>query len=245
MLKIKNWARFQHFKDRKPPWIKLYRDLLDDLKWHELDAEAAKVLVMLWLIASEYDGSLPSLKDLAFRLRCSEKSIKSSISKLDHWLLQDDIGTISDNTLMSPRYQDDAISDIGVKALARSRETETETETEGEKERMRGNGKPDLKTLIDLGVNEQAAIDWLAVRKAKRAPLTATVIADLTREAAKAGIPISEAVLICARKSWQGFNAAWDWRSAADAGARHGRSTLEERNLAIARNWKPPKDEQL
>ena len=30
-MRIKNWNRFQHFKDRKPPWIKLYRDILDDL----------------------------------------------------------------------------------------------------------------------------------------------------------------------------------------------------------------------
>ena len=51
-MKIKNWSQFQHFKDRRPPWIKLYRDILDDIEWHELDAKSAKVLVMLWLIAS-------------------------------------------------------------------------------------------------------------------------------------------------------------------------------------------------
>jgi hypothetical protein len=31
-IRIKNWAQFQHFKDRKPPWVKLYRDLLDDME---------------------------------------------------------------------------------------------------------------------------------------------------------------------------------------------------------------------
>src|SRR3990167_6050793 len=108
-LKIKGWARFQHFRDRKPPWIKLYRDLLDDIQWHELDAEAAKVLVSMWLIASETDGILPTMKELSFRLRVSEKVIKSNVSKLDHWLIQDD---------------------ITMKALARSQETERETETE-------------------------------------------------------------------------------------------------------------------
>ena len=73
MTKIKNWHKFQHFKDRKPPWVKLYRDLLDDIDWHELDSKAAKVLVMLWLIASEEDGQIPEIKRLAFRLRISEK----------------------------------------------------------------------------------------------------------------------------------------------------------------------------
>ena len=35
MNRIRNFDKFQHFKDRRPPWIKLYRDLLEDLDWHE------------------------------------------------------------------------------------------------------------------------------------------------------------------------------------------------------------------
>lgn len=111
-MKIKNWRKFQHFKDRRPPWIKLYRELLDDVDWHDLDPLAAKVLVMLWLIASEYDGELPPVRKLAFRLRMPEKQLNSIISTLSSWLEQIDITPISD------RYQSDAP------------ETETETETD-------------------------------------------------------------------------------------------------------------------
>jgi hypothetical protein len=113
-MKIKNWSQFQHFKDRRPPWIKLYRDILDDIEWHELDAKSAKVLVMLWLIASESDGVIPDTKKLAFRLRMTEKDTEASLIKLSHWLEQDDINVISDG------YQGDLP------------ETETERETEGE-----------------------------------------------------------------------------------------------------------------
>jgi len=28
MLRVKNWGKFQHYKDRNPPWIKLHRGLL-------------------------------------------------------------------------------------------------------------------------------------------------------------------------------------------------------------------------
>ena len=115
-MKIKNWNKFQHFKDRRPPWVKLYRDLLDDVEWFELDATSSKALVMFWLIASEYDGELPDAKTLAFRLRTSESAIKTICSKLSHWLEQDDI------TMISERYQLDAP------------ETERETETYTEKE---------------------------------------------------------------------------------------------------------------
>lgn len=76
-----------------------------------------------------------------------------------------------------------------------------------------------LKTLLDLGVEEQAAKDWLKVRRAKRAPLTKTAVDDLQREAGKAGIPVGQAVLICARKNWQGFNASWDWHSGVQIAA--------------------------
>ena len=124
MTSIKNWTKFQHFKDRRPPWIKLYRDLLDDLEWHQLDPQAAKTLVMLWLIASESDGNLPEIKTLAFRLRMSEKDVLTCVNKLSHWLDQVDIKPISQ------RYQDDLP------------ETETETEIEKRQNSLSGSSFP-------------------------------------------------------------------------------------------------------
>lgn len=94
--RIKNWSKFQHFKDRRPPWVKLYRDLLDDIEWHQLEPRAAKALVMLWLIASENDGELPAVGTLAFRLRISEPAVVETLDKLSHWLIQDDITPSSD-----------------------------------------------------------------------------------------------------------------------------------------------------
>ena len=123
-LRIKNWSKHQHFKDRTPPWIKLYRDILDDPDWHDLDGDSAKILISLWLIASEDDshtGVLPDERRLAFRLRISEKQLKIHLNKLSNWLIRDDIETISD------RHQSDAPERAG-------EETETEGETEGETE---------------------------------------------------------------------------------------------------------------
>ena len=116
-MQIKNWSKFQHFRDRKPPWIKLYRDILDDREWHNLDPKAAKTLVMLWVIASEDDGRLPDEETLAFRLRLSIQQLRNDISKLGHWVVQDDID------LISSEYQHDALE----------RETEKETEREAKK----------------------------------------------------------------------------------------------------------------
>lgn len=116
---VKNWHKFQHFKDRRPPWIKLYRDILDDMEWHELDGESAKALVMLWLIASEYEGTLPEVKVLAFRLRCSEADVTRHISALEKWLERSDIAPIS--PVISP-----AISDGYQETRPEKRREETE-----------------------------------------------------------------------------------------------------------------------
>lgn len=103
-MRIKNYSRFQHFKDRSPPWVKLYRDLLDDPDWHELDDRSSKILVMLWLIASEdenKDGVLPDDRKLCFRLRIKKSELDQVVTNLSHWLEHFDDG------LITSCYQDD------------------------------------------------------------------------------------------------------------------------------------------
>ncbi len=186
-MKIKNWSKFQHFKDRKPPWVKLYRDVLDDLDWHELDPLASKVLVMCWLIASEDEGRLPNAKTLAFRLRMSEKQTLDCLNKLSHWLEQDDINVISS------QYQLDS--------LETERETEAEAETKKEKKAT--------AVVCPSDVGLEVWQDWLQLRKAKRAPVTNTVLNSARKESEKAGISLNAFLTIwCARGS-QGLEASW------------------------------------
>ena len=144
--KVKNWRKFQHFKDRRPPWIKLYRDLLDDLEWFELDATSSKHLINLWLIASEFDGKLPSVEILCFRLRLKKQEVTSILSKLSHWLEQDDI------TMISEVYQDDS--------------TETETETEKEKETHTPEGVSDevFNDFVKLRKGLKAPVTQTAIK---------------------------------------------------------------------------------
>ena len=101
--KIRNWENYQHFKNgsRNPPWIKLYKDLLNNPDWHELDGDSAKVLIMLWMVASENSGNLPDLKKVAFRLRMNEAKLNKIILGLSGWVLPNDINMISS------RCQDD------------------------------------------------------------------------------------------------------------------------------------------
>jgi hypothetical protein len=178
-MRIKNWDRFQHFKDRKPIWIKLYRDLLDDLNWHELDPKSAKALVMIWLIASEDLGILPETKTLAFRLRMSEKETKEVVTRLSSWLEQDDINAISEG------YQDD---------MPEKRREETKKEKEIE---------------APEGVSQQVWESFVKQRKTKKAQVTDLVINGIKKEADKAGWTMDMALNEIIVRNWVSFKAEW------------------------------------
>ncbi len=93
-MRIKNWNRFQHYNpsDRKKPgWIKLYHDLLDDPEWHRLSGKSAKGLILLWLVASEDNGFLPDNNKLAFRLRTTELDVEEILNEInEHWLCDEE-----------------------------------------------------------------------------------------------------------------------------------------------------------
>ena len=59
------------------------------------------------------------------------------------------------------------------------------------------------------GVDDQVWADFLQIRKAKRSPLTATALAGIEREAAKAGIGLQQALEVCCESGWAGFKADW------------------------------------
>ena len=58
-LHIRNWERFQQYKDREPRWIKLYRSLNRNYEWCQLSDKARSQLVGLWLLAAELGNQIP------------------------------------------------------------------------------------------------------------------------------------------------------------------------------------------
>lgn len=89
-------------------------------------------------------------------------------------------------------------------------------------------------------VSEQIWRDWLALRKAKRAPVSATVIEAATAEAAKADMTLEAFLRIwCARGS-QGLQA--DWLKPHERGTTpviqiNRQEAIEQRNRAVGDRW--------
>lgn len=59
-LAIKDFGLFQHYRNRNPPWIKLYGTLLTDLKFLQMPEAAQAQLVKLWILASQFGHPLPN-----------------------------------------------------------------------------------------------------------------------------------------------------------------------------------------
>lgn len=69
-LYVKNWEKYQHYKNRCPPWIKLHVNTLNDRAFASLSLASRGLLLQLWILASEQDGKVPyDLDEIRFRLR--------------------------------------------------------------------------------------------------------------------------------------------------------------------------------
>ena len=183
LLKPKNWDKFQHYKDRCPPWIKLHRDILNDRIFASLPIASKALAPLLWLLASESkDGTFNAAsEELAFRLHIASKDIESGLNPLI------DKGFFIDaSTMLAPCYQP-AIP-------------ERETEGERETEKKVSIEIPDWVPLNDWN-------DFVAMRKQIKKPMTdrakVIVLAKL-HEMQNRGVDISVVLQNSIANNWQG-----------------------------------------
>lgn len=80
-------------------------------------------------------------------------------------------------------------------------------EKSNKEERERKRSAPPLARPED--VTEQTWADWLALRKAKHAPVTATVLKTARAEAEKAGMPLQRFLEVWCMRGSQGLQADW------------------------------------
>lgn len=59
------------------------------------------------------------------------------------------------------------------------------------------------------GVSQEVWDSFMAIRKAKRAPMTTVALAGIKKEADKAGIGLQDALAMACARGWQGFKASW------------------------------------
>jgi len=203
--KVRNWDRFQHYRNRCPPWIKLHRSLLDDADYAACPAASAKLLPLIWLVASEDHGRLPDVRRLAFRLRVSEQVARAALSDLEPWIEQPEQDA---SMVLAPRTQDACLEGEG----------EGERETEEERDaRKRAPRKRGLTTDAQVpqwlrespGWSDALWADWMATRRRKRASNSEHAIALLIRKLEERPDDAIKAIETALEAGWTGFE--WTW----------------------------------
>jgi len=111
--------------------------------------------------------------------------------------------------------------------------------------------KTRVKKSDDLrpdGVTEQVWNDFIAIRQAKKAPITATALAGIRREAEDVGWTLAQAVEKMTVMGWQGFKASWirkeqaeNERKSSNSDKRDGAAMAIDKRLAeLARTPERP-----
>jgi DNA-binding transcriptional ArsR family regulator len=57
-ITVPNWDKFQHYKDRVPPWIKLHLEILDKPEIDALTHAQMGVLIRVWALYARCRGTL-------------------------------------------------------------------------------------------------------------------------------------------------------------------------------------------
>ena len=86
------------------------------------------------------------------------------------------------------------------------------------------------------GVSDEVWKDYIDLRKAKRAPLNATALKAIEREAAKAGWTLNDAIAESVARGWQSFKADWVKEKSKANGKTDGMGRTERAALQALRD---------
>lgn len=120
ILSVKNFEKYQHYKNRLPPWIKLHLEILDDPSFLRLPDASKWHYVGLLLLASRHENAIP----------CDELYIKGRIGLTEKLDLTPRF--IKDHLLASGKQSASTAQALCPQMLTQSRDrVETETEESG------------------------------------------------------------------------------------------------------------------
>lgn len=138
-LSIPNWNTYQHYKDRRPEWIKLYRLLLSEYSFCCLNDSEKWLYIGLLLLASESENALKDdILWIKRRLSITSRKInENSIERLIALQLieRKEIDLKNASKLPATRKQD-ASSPLAPRKQNASPEAEKEAEKETEAEQV-------------------------------------------------------------------------------------------------------------
>lgn len=208
-------------------WIKLHRKLRD-WQWYD-DHNATRLLIHL-LISVNYEdkkwkgiliksGSLvTSWEHLSKDCGLSLQQTRTSMTKLES------SGEVTRNVtnkfqlITLVKWEELQLKDNQItEELTDNQQSNNKQVTTTKEEKEYKEVKEDLKkivfnfrkSLIEYGFREDLVIDWLKVRKDKKASNTKTALNSFLKEIEKRNCDINQILELIVTKSWKGFK--WSW----------------------------------
>jgi hypothetical protein len=166
-LRIRNWERFQHYKDRRPPWVKYHVELLDDYELLHLPVESQLVFDRLLLLAAMTDNNVPH-----------DPNWIAGKTNLERDVVQNAVVTLIDAGFLSVAESKRAASKviarrkaqaIGVLPLARSQEAEAEAEADSSSKEDGRRSTPPDDEHHSVRIQAKASLLGFTARQAEEA----------------------------------------------------------------------------
>ncbi|MGQ1340838.1 DNA-binding protein [Acinetobacter baumannii] len=95
--------------------------------------------------------------------------------------------------------------------------------------------------LLENGVSDQTASEYINLRKTKKKPITEKVIRLVLSQAKKANISNERAFEIIVAKGWDSFNATWNWQQINDELNQLNQSEQPKQSAPAPQNLKTVK----
>ena len=213
--------------NRSMPWFRMYSEAVDDEKlrliafedrWHFVALLCCKAAGIL-------DGEDANLRmrKVAVKLGLDLRELGEVARRLD------EVGLICKETLQPLAWDDRQFrSDSSTERVKAYREklkrhrnvsvtaqdTDTDTETEKKKDIPRA-PRRSAAPPVPAGVPPSLWAEWMAIRRVKRQPLTATALEAIRREAEKAKLSLPDAIRMSVENGWAGFKHSWLLETAA------------------------------
>jgi len=139
-LRVTNYEHYQHYKDRKPIWVKLYVDLLDDYQLNRQKPAVRLCALLLILVAAKQDNKIPHDHEwLAANLHMGVGSVAASIETL-----------VSIGFLSVANRNHSASRSIAKRSRSAMPEVETEREKRKRKKEPKAFGESQIIDIKDL-----------------------------------------------------------------------------------------------
>ena len=133
ILIVANWGKFQHYRNRNPPWIKFHTSLLDDYDFQRLPGDAKWQLLLLWLVAARQNNRIPDDREwLASLFHVTEEELQIDLLVDRGWLERrpapnDSSEALSvDASISRGQQPPDPAADVSTTAVQLQAESETD-----------------------------------------------------------------------------------------------------------------------